>query len=141
MVVKNRVAFVSIFTVIVAVIMIGFFLFNWQIEDGSTEGSAEETTAAVNLGISYLLITPQLSDYYDLGVNSGVLVTEVIPYSLADQAGVKVGDIILSFNGARLERGAPLYGMMMSCTLGNSLVLEICRGKGTSIIEFVYIER
>lgn len=141
MVVRNRVAFVAILTVIVAVIMIGFFLFSWQIEEGSPEGSAEETTTAVNLGISFLLITPQLSAYYDLGVDEGVLVTEVIPNSLADQAGVKVGDIILSFNGARLERGAPLYGMMMSCTLGNSLVLEICRGKCTSIIEFVYIER
>lgn len=138
---KDRVAFVAVITVIVIAIVLGLFLFVWQSEDRPPSESTEETATAVNLGITYLLITPKLSAYYDLGVDSGVLVTEVISNSLADKAGVRVDDVILSFNGARVEEGAPLLGMMMACTPGNRIVLEVWRGNGASIVEIVHMER
>ncbi|MFH0914005.1 MAG: hypothetical protein V1849_01790 [Chloroflexota bacterium] len=50
---------------------------------------AEESR--VSLGFSYLAITPRLSEYYNLGVDSGTLVTEVVPDSVAAGAGVKAG--------------------------------------------------
>ena len=140
MVAKNRMAFVAIFTVILAVIMAGFLLFSWQLGDRSPAEPAEATNTAVNLGITYLPITPKLSSYYDLGVESGVLVTEVIPYSPADKAGVKVDDIIVSYNRVRLEEEVSLFGMMRACSSDNRIVLGVLREKGASIIELIYME-
>jgi S1-C subfamily serine protease len=64
----------------------------------------------------------------------------VITYSPADKAGVKVDDIIVSFNRVRLEEEVSLFGMMMACSSDNRIVLEVLREKGASIIELVYME-
>ncbi len=103
-----------------------FFLFR-QITGLSPDESALETATIADLGISYLQVTPGLSDYYALGVSSGVLVTEVIPDSPADRTGVQVGDVILSYNGVKLEGEARLLGMMMACPAGNEVTLEVWR--------------
>lgn len=103
-----------------------FFLFR-QINNLSPDESALETATVADLGISYLQVTPGLSDYYGLGVSSGVLVTEVIPGSPADRTGVRVGDVVLSYNGVKLEGEARLLGIMMACPAGNEVTLEIWR--------------
>lgn len=103
-----------------------FFLFR-QITSLSPDESALETATVADLGISYLQVTPGLSDYYGLGVSSGVLVTEVIPGSPADRTGVRVGDVVLSYNGVKLEGEARLLGIMMACPAGNEVTLEIWR--------------
>ena len=100
------------------------------------EPPAVSTT--LNLGITYLPVTPRLAVYYNLGVNSGALVTEVVPNGPADQAGVQVGDVILSFNGARLEEESPLLGMMMACPAGNRIALEVWRDQSPRTIEMVH---
>jgi len=53
------------------------------------------------LGIVGLSITEELAGYYDLPVDSGVLVTKIADDSPADRAGIAAGDIIL-----RMDRGA-----------------------------------
>ncbi len=138
--VRGRAAFVAASMVIAVAILLGLFLFRWQSEDQSPPGQVQETDTAVNLGITYLPVTPRLSAYYGLEVDSGALVTEVTHDSPADKAGMKVGDVILSFNGARLEEGAPLLGMMMACPAGNRIALEVWRGNSTSIVELVHME-
>ena len=64
-------------------------------------GGAQETASAVSLGGTYLPLAAGLTTYYDLGVYSGALVTEATSNSPADKASVKVGDVILSFNGVK----------------------------------------
>ena len=51
------------------------------------------------IGIIGLSITPEISRYYDLPVERGVLVTKVLKGSPAEQAGMMTGDIILRING------------------------------------------
>ena len=138
---KSKVTLVAVTTVIALVILLGLFLFRWQSEERSPSERAQETASSVSLGVTYLPLTPRVSAYYDLGVDSGALVTEVTSNSPADKAGVKVGDIILSFNGARLEKGVSLLGMMRACPAGNRIVLEVWRGESTRMVEFVHTER
>jgi S1-C subfamily serine protease len=101
----------------------------------------EEPGTDHNLGITYLTITPTLAAYYQLGVESGALVTEVGSNSIADKAEVKVGDVILSFNGARLGEGVPLLGMMRACHPGDRIVMEVLRRNSITSVELVHTAR
>jgi len=99
----------------------------------------DETTG--DIGLTYLPLTPELAAYYNLGVTSGVLVTEVTPGAPAATAGLKAGDIILSYNGNRIEAGAPLLGMLLACPAGNSIMLEIWREDGVAMVELTHNRR
>lgn len=83
------------------------------------------TSAALDLGVTYLPVTPGVAAYYNLGVQRGALVTEVAPNSLAADMGIKKGDVILSFNGASLEEGVSLLAMMRSCMAGSVVTMDI----------------
>ncbi len=51
------------------------------------------------LGIYTQALTPDLADYWGLGIKSGIIVNEVAKESPADSAGLKTGDIIARVNG------------------------------------------
>ena len=95
----------------------------------------------VDMGISYLPVTPGVSDYYGLGVYSGALVTEVAPDSMAARAGGVVGDVILTFNGAEGREESPLLGAMRNCPAGNVIALEVWRGQSRQKVELIHSVR
>jgi hypothetical protein len=86
-----------------------------------------DTGGISSLGISYLPLSPGSCACYDLEVDSGVLVTEVVSGSPMDRASIKPGDVILSYNGTRLDSGVPLLCLMRECSAREEIVLEICR--------------
>jgi len=49
------------------------------------------------LGVSGLSLTPEIASYYNLPVEKGALITEVMPDSPAEKAEMKRGDIIIGF--------------------------------------------
>ena len=138
---KRRVATMGVIAVVLLAIVSAFFLLPRQPEESPAPEPAQGTSVAINLGFTYLQVTPRVSAYYDLGVDSGALVTEVVPRSPADTAGVEVGDVILSFNGAQVEEAAPLLGMMMVCPTDHKMVLGVWRGKSVSTVELIHMER
>ncbi len=138
---KGRLAIISAVVVAVVTILLLFFLLPLYTEDRPPSELVRDNQTATDLGFTYLPITPQISAYYDLDVASGALITEVIPGSPAGKAGMKVGDVILSFNGARVEETAPLLGMMMVCPTGHKMVLEVWRGESVSAVELIHMER
>ena len=138
---KSRLAIMGVIAVVLLAIVSAFFLLPRQPEESPAPEPAQGTSVAINLGFTYLQVTPRVSAYYDLGVDSGALVTEVVPRSPADTAGVEAGDVILSYNGDRLEEEAPLLGMMMTCPADHRIVMEVWRGDKVSIVELMHIER
>ena len=125
----------------VVAVLLGYFLIPNQSEDERLSEPAVQQRTSLDLGMTYLQVTPQLSAYYDIGVESGALVTEVIPDSPAERAGIRGGDVIISFNSARLERGEPLLGMMMACPTGNTVRLEVWREGNVRMIELFHGSR
>lgn len=77
------------------------------------------------LGITYIPLTPELSQYFELGVDSGVLVTEVVSGSPMSQASVQAGDVILSYNGIELDEEASLLRLMRESLPDEEIVLEV----------------
>jgi len=49
------------------------------------------------LGVSGLSLTPEIASHYNLPVNKGALITEVMPDSPAEKAEMQRGDIIIGF--------------------------------------------
>jgi len=49
------------------------------------------------LGVSGLSLTPEIASYYNLPVEKGALITEVMPDSPAEKAEMQRGDIIIGF--------------------------------------------
>ena len=136
----SKVRLLIVFTGVVGIVavMLGFFLFSDNTENGALpEPSATGETSA-GLGITYLLVTRGLSEYYGLGAEHGALITEVTPGSPADRAGLRASDVILSFNGTRLEEQTPLLGMMMACPAGDTVTLEVWREAEVRIIKLFH---
>ena len=66
-------------------------------------------------------VTPDLAEALDLGVAQGAVVTQVEPDSPAEQAGIQAGDVIVAFNGERVEGSADLRNKVGLFRLGESL--------------------
>ncbi len=135
---RRGITIIGVAAITLLLLGLGYFFFPRQIADQSPVESELETATTADLGITYLQLTPGLSDYYGLGVTSGVLVTEVVSGSPADQTGVQVGDVILSYNGVKLEGEARLLGMMMACPAGNRMTLEVWREKDIRTMELLH---
>jgi len=139
--VSKKIAVAGVAVALLAVLVLGLFLVLRPWEDQPPAYHSGEASTVMDLGVTYLPVTPKLAAYYGLGVDSGALVTEVIPGSPADQAGVRAGDVILSYNGVSLAEGAPLFGMMRACRPGDNITLEVWRGKSITLVELAHIEK
>ena len=139
---RNKVVIMVMVVAALATALISYAL----VSDGSGErpqspSAVSADKSSVDLGITYLTITPAMAAQYDLGVDSGVLVTKVTRGSLADRAGIRSGDVILSFNGTPLGQKSPLLGMMRGCRTGNTIVVQVWRDHQSTGIEFVHAEK
>jgi serine protease Do len=115
----------------------GFLLWRLQRENNSVL----IVSPSASFGVVYLPVTKALSAYYRLGVTSGALVTGVDRGSALDLAGVKAGDVILSFNGARVEDGKPLLGMIRACPMGSCVTLDVWNGNGVRQVQVALAAR
>jgi len=125
--------------VIIGVILIGLLVYRGQTDDQSTSLKMPGASASLSLGITYLQINPALSAYYGLGVDSGALVTGVASGSLAERAGIRKGNVIISFNGTSLGEKTPFLGMMRQCNSGTRIEMEIWSENGIRTIELAHI--
>jgi S1-C subfamily serine protease len=115
----------------------GLYLYHWQSENTMSE-QMQGNTSVLDLGVVYLPVTSNIANYYKLKMDSGALVTEVVKGSLVDQAGIKVGDVILSFNGVRVGESTPLLGMIRSCPMGHSITLAVWSNGNTRDVTLVH---
>jgi len=76
------------------------------------------------------LIDPSNSGYLGIGLrttDSGVLITDVMPKSAAEKAGIKPNDYILALDGARFSDHESIIDAMLKHKAGDIVVLKIKR--------------
>ncbi len=79
------------------------------------------------LGVMIQKITPELKEKLDLTVTNGALVSDVIPGSPADNAGIKRGDVIVSFDGKPIKESGDLPFIVAATPVGKNVTVEIVR--------------
>ncbi|MDO8567530.1 MAG: PDZ domain-containing protein [Dehalococcoidales bacterium] len=129
---------VVIITVIVLALTFGVYFVPKPNQSVAPGKPAQQNTAATDLGITYLPLTPGVAAYYDLGVDSGALITQIDSKSLAARAGLKVGDVILNYNGSPVEKGTSLLSVVRDCPVGANIVMEVSRGKISQTVSFIH---
>jgi S1-C subfamily serine protease len=81
------------------------------------------------LGISYSDVEPEMAQQFDLPVRQGVVVQEVSPGSPADQAGLRVQDIITRAGNTPITGGGDLRRVLRAHRPGDRLTINLRRGQ------------
>jgi serine protease Do len=90
------------------------------------------------LGVEVQTLDQSLADSFKLKSPTGALVAKVVPDSAAAQAGVKVGDVILKFNGNPILDAGQLSARVGVAAPGDKASLEIWRdGKTISLTAII----
>jgi serine protease Do len=79
------------------------------------------------MGVHIQELTRALADSLNLQTTEGALVADVSPGSPADKAGIKRGDVIVSFNGHAVQDPGQLRNMVAQTAPGTKAKLQILR--------------
>src|SRR3989338_2530029 len=86
------------------------------------------------LGVQIQRLTPELAESYGLKLEQGALIGSVLPGSPAQEAGIKRGDIVLEYDGRKIEDPFDLSAYVAQTQIGKKIALKILRdGKETTI--------
>jgi serine protease Do len=86
------------------------------------------------LGVEVQTLNQSLADSFKMKAPNGALVAKVVPESAAAQAGLKVGDVILKFNGAPIVDAGQLSARVGVTAPGEKASVEVWRdGKTLSL--------
>lgn len=92
------------------------------------------------LGVYIQEVTYELAESFGLDRPTGALVARTLPRSPAQAAGLRAGDVILSYDGEEVPSSAALPPMVGQTRAGERVELEILRD-GERITERLTIER
>jgi len=81
------------------------------------------------LGVRIQKVTKEIAEVEKLEKPEGALVASVSENSPADKAGIKAGDIILIFDGKRIETMRTLPKVVAQTKVGKRVILKIWRNK------------
>jgi serine protease Do len=81
------------------------------------------------LGVRIQEVTKEIAEFESLKIPEGALVASVGRNSPADRAGLKAGDIILEFDGKKINTMRNLPKVVASTAVGKSVQLKIWRNK------------
>jgi serine protease Do len=79
------------------------------------------------IGIASMKITPQLARYYGLPASEGALVAKIEPYSPADDAGLRKGDVIEQIDGSKVEDPTQIASRVRGKQVNERLTLTVNR--------------
>src|SRR5919205_2669932 len=79
------------------------------------------------IGISYVKITRQLSQYYRLPTTEGVLIANVEPHSPAGYAGLRKGDIIEAVDGKRIDDTVEISLNLRKKNISDKIMMSVNR--------------
>lgn len=79
------------------------------------------------LGVSVQGITPELSKQFNLKEDKGALVGDVIEGGPAGEAGIQRGDVIIEYDGKKIDEPYQLRNMVANTTPGKDVKLKIIK--------------
>jgi serine protease Do len=86
------------------------------------------------IGVNIQNITPEIAAALKIDDRKGALVADVVAGSPADKAGVKRGDVILSYNGKEVKDSHDLPALVASTPVGDEAVVKVLRDGGEKML-------
>jgi len=80
------------------------------------------------LGVSGLTLTPEIASYYNLPIDRGALITDVMPGSPAEKAEMEKGDIIIGFGDKAINSVDELVKEVQKRKIGEKAKVLLLRG-------------
>ena len=93
--------------------------------------ASQMTPRDEKLGMTVDDITPQLAQELNIKDETGVIVTDIEPHGLADDAGIEVGDIIKEINRKSISSVKDFKGAMKKTEKGEPTLFLVKRGNQT----------
>jgi serine protease Do len=100
-----------------------------------TELLAKGKVARGWLGVSIQPLTPDLAKSFGAKDTKGVLVSDVVPDSPAAKAGVQAGDILVEFEGKKMEGPGDLQRAVGLSAPGSTAKIKVWREQGEKSLE------
>jgi S1-C subfamily serine protease len=88
----------------------------------------------VMLGVQMQPLTPDIKDEVGVSVDSGVVIAGVMPQSPAEKAGLRRGDVVVSFEGKEVSNPEDLHQAVVQAG-HKEVTLKIARGKDTKEVK------
>ncbi len=87
------------------------------------------------LGVYIQEVTRELAESFGMQKPAGALVAKIMPNSPAANSDIKIGDVILTFDGKTVENSGALPPMVGETEIGRTVKLNILRKKNKKIIK------
>jgi serine protease Do len=79
------------------------------------------------LGVSIQQMTPELAKSFGMKEEKGALVSQVVPASPAEKAGLEKGDVIVEYDGKEVADSKELPRLVASTSVGKTVTVKILR--------------
>lgn len=93
------------------------------------------------LGVYMDMLNPKAAAHLGINKTEGVIITQVIPDSPADKAGVETYDVVLELNGKKINTPPELANTVANLPVGQSTKLKILRNNKEKELTLVIAER
>ncbi len=80
------------------------------------------------LGVIIQEVTRELAESFSMSTAHGALISRILPESPAASSDLQVGDIIVKFNGSRVEKSSSLPPLVGRVRAGGEAEVEVVRG-------------
>jgi S1-C subfamily serine protease len=87
------------------------------------------------IGVRIQELNPELSEFFGIDKGTGILVSGIEKDGPADKAGLKVGDVIITADGNRMESGQDLVGLIQDKEAGDKITIEFLRNRKKRTVE------
>jgi serine protease Do len=87
------------------------------------------------LGVSIQPLTPELAKSFGLKEPRGVLIADVVKDSPADKAGLASGDVLMEFDGRKVDAPQDLQKAVGVTAPGKGVPMKVWRDKGEKTLE------
>ena len=85
------------------------------------------------IGMSIQSIDAGIMNYYKLESNKGVIITKILPNTPADNAGLKVGDIITEIENYKINNENTIFGVFQEFRVDQEIKVKIIRDNSEKI--------
>jgi serine protease Do len=93
------------------------------------------------IGVNTQTITPLMAEALGLTADAGVVLSDVLPGSPAEKAGLAPGDLVLTLDGKPMENGRQFRINVYTRGVGEQVAVEVRRGSRTLTVRVPVVER